>query len=361
MSKPELNLEEFNRLAALHPPHSNEQPTPREVCSMIVKRWRHVVLVWAVIVAGSALVAFFYEPRFLYSSSIEIINDRIEAPDTVAAKLSEIYVPQIRTTYLQLHPDQIYRFPRIEVRVPRGSALVLMESRGKKSLAQLHASLHQAAIALLESDHAGVVSVKRRALEAKEAEARQRIDEQQEQIKFLKASLTRVDATERLLEQQRTSLSDALAQLERDRAAALERTHDDREASALLIVDQEIIRIKDRLLVLDERLSVGLRAERSAIEKSIGDAERVQAAELQVIEDIKNEIANLWLTRALAVAHISHLPVGVTPLAVFGLGTIGGLLVGILVAIITGLISRGRERHHRISKSSLLQSHCAEP
>jgi hypothetical protein len=349
MSKPELKVEDFDKLTASNARGGDQQPSPREVWAMIRDRWRWVAIIACLIAAGSAAAALLYAPRFSYTSSIEIgvIVGLIESPETVAAKLQETYLPQVRSEYLQAHPDQIRKLPRIEVRVPRGSALVVVESRGTSESAQLHESLHQAAIALLEADHARVVDVKRQALEANQAEAQRRVQEQQDQIEFLKAASARIDATERLLEQQRVALSGALTQAERDRAAAAERSNGDRDTSALLIIDQEILRAKDRLLGVNERLAVGLRAERSTIAKSMNDAERLRSAQLELIDQIKNELTNLRTTRALAVAHRSDLPVGLTPLILFGLGTLGGLLIGIFVAVISGLVQRDRVRASR--------------
>jgi hypothetical protein len=343
-AKPELKVNDVDKLTAFNARDGDQQPSPREIWEMITARWRWVVAITCVITAGSAVAALLYAPRFSYTSSIEIgvIGGPIESPETVAAKLQETYLPRVRSEYLQAHPDQINRLPRIEVRVPRGSSLVVVESRGKSASAQLHKTLHQAGITLLEADHARVVDVKRQSLEANQAEAQRRAQEQQDQIEFLKAASARTDATEHLFKQQRVALSDALAQAERDRSAAAERSNGDRDTSALLIIDQEILRAKDRLLGVDERLSVGIRAERSTIAKSMNDAERARSAQLELIEQIKNELANLRTTRSLAVAHKSDLPVGVTPLILFGLGTIGGLLLGFFVAVISGLAQRDR-------------------
>src|SRR5262249_36815821 len=161
---------------------------------------------------------------------------------------------------------------------------------------------------------------KRQALEAGQAEARRRLEEQQDQMKLLEADSARIDTTERLLERERAFLRDSLARAERDRAAMGGANHD---TSARLIIDQEILRAQDRLWALDERLTVGLRAERSVIAKARGDAARLRAAQMEAIERSERELANLRSTRALALARRSDLPVGVTPLVIVGLGSAG--------------------------------------
>jgi hypothetical protein len=83
----------------------------------------------------------------------------------------------------------------------------------------------------------------------------------------------------------------------------------------------------------------------------MNDAERVKSAQLQAIDNIKNELANLRTTRPLAVARKSDLPVGITPLIVFGLGTAGGLLLGIFIAVIAGLVFRSRAHGPRFVES----------
>ena len=317
-----------------------EEPSGREIWAIVLARWRTVVLIGGVLITAAAVAALLYPPRFSYSSAVEIavVADRVEPAETVAVKLTETYLPQIRAEYAAAHPDQLGRVPRLDVRVPRGSALVVVESRGTTSSASLHHRLHEAAIALLEAEQARAVSVKRQTLEAGQAEARRRLEEQQDQLKVLDASAARIDATERLLQRQRASLRDTLARAERERAAVAGSNPD---TSAFLIMDQEILHTLDRLWALEERLSVGLDAERSAIAKAKADAARLRAAQQLAIEQAQRELNNLRPTRTLALARQSERPVGATPLVILGLGGIGGLTVGVFVAIIAGLIDRG--------------------
>ena len=61
-------------------PALSEDPSLRELWSMVVARWRLIALVACVAAAGSTIGAVLVEPRHVYSSLIEIgiVNDRID-------------------------------------------------------------------------------------------------------------------------------------------------------------------------------------------------------------------------------------------------------------------------------------------
>lgn len=321
------------------------EPSLREIWAMVATRWRTIVVIAALIAAASAVGALVHRPRFVYSSAIEIgvITERIEPAEAVAAKLQETYLPLIRDEYARAHPEQARAIPTFDVRVPRGGGLVVVESRGTRAAAPMHEALHGAAVAMIEVDHARVIAIKREALEAAQLEARRRAQEQDAQIDLFRAGLARIDATERLLQSQRAALRETLTQAQSDRAVTL-KTRGDRDAPALLIIDQEILRAQERLAALDERLAVGLRSERTSLTKSIGDAERLRAAQMQTIDQARNELANLRPTRALTRARTWGLPVDPSAFAILGLGSAAGLLLAVVVAIVAGLIERGHVR-----------------
>jgi hypothetical protein len=317
-----------------------------ELWSMIVVRWRAVASLALVGVAASVAAAYLYQPRFTFSSSIEIgqlsaAGGLIDSPDTIVAKLEETYVPQAQAEYVRAHPSDAHLVPNVQARVPKGSQLVVVESRGPAATRPTHELIHRLALDLLARDHARALVARRGALESQQYLSRQKLEAAGEQVESLKAGSKRIDATRELLKREIAELRGSLAQAVRDRSDAMRGAASESRMLSVMILDQEILKTQDRLAAMEERFFVALDGERSANDRASADAKRSQAAELQVIEQTERDLASLRETRALAPTRQSADSFGPSRLAVAALGSLAGLLLGVLVAVVLGLTRRG--------------------
>lgn len=117
------------------------------------------------------LVAFLLPEKYNYTTSIEIgystnqtgkVLERtpIDNPQTVLAKLTTNYIPQARQHYATQYPQDIAP-PEIKVRIPKGSQLIILESKGPEDKAKIFIALLQAALDKLFMDHQRVTDLAR--------------------------------------------------------------------------------------------------------------------------------------------------------------------------------------------------------
>jgi hypothetical protein len=334
-------LSQFNELRAQESAAPDE-PTMIEVWSMIVARWRWVAGIAVLAVAVSAVAAVLFHPDYLYSSSFELAstNDGGDSVQTAGAKLQETYIPQAREIFARAHPGA--RIPSLAVRIPPESRFVVLESRGKAEDAAQHQEIHRAVLDTVGRDLEAKTLSRRRALQAALDEATQRLHETADHVKLLQARQRQIEDKRRLQQARRAELQAAVSAAERDRAAA---QNDAARTPALLLIDQRILVAKDQMASIDESLAVGLTDERNTLEKEERDVLRSQTGYRQTIERTEQDLAALSSAPAFTLARRSEVPVGPIPAVLFALGVAAGVLTGVLLAIVAGLVDRGRVRH----------------
>ncbi|MGE0448470.1 MAG: hypothetical protein AB7Q29_02690 [Vicinamibacterales bacterium] len=189
-----------------------------DIWAMIATRRRLVAIVALTGAVLSAAVAVVRPVIFRYSSPV-LIGTRserlVENPETVRIKLVETYVPAARAEYAREHPDAARRVPIVEVQMPPGSAVLLLESEGPVADESIHAEVHTNAIQALARDHMETLEQQRALLERRLHAAEQAAAQAQGQLDTLNRDAERLSVQEKTLAGELLVLREWLASSER--------------------------------------------------------------------------------------------------------------------------------------------------
>ncbi|MBN4079013.1 hypothetical protein JYT26_00065 [Beggiatoa alba] len=133
------------------------------------------------LIAG-LLIAFLSPQKYNYSTSIEIgygtdqtsnglERTLIDNPETVLAKLTTSYIPQARQHYAAQHPEAA-SVPEVEVRIPKGSQLIILEGNGPEDQSEAFIVLLQTVLDNLFVDHQRVTHLTRIGLQTQRDKAK---------------------------------------------------------------------------------------------------------------------------------------------------------------------------------------------
>ena len=153
---------------------------------VLVKRRRMVAAVFALSLGAGVAQALLTKASYTYHTVVEIGHDGsgkpLDSTDTVLAKLNQAYIPQTLRDYAE--KNQSRERVRIDARVPKGSELVVLESRGPADLAPVYLLLQGAVADTLIQDHQRTIDQIDRQYKAELTRARVRLDELQDQRIF---------------------------------------------------------------------------------------------------------------------------------------------------------------------------------
>ncbi len=353
---------------------------------MVLARRRWLV---AAVVAGSLaaglLHAVFSVRSYTFQTAVEIgrngvDNKLIDEPETILAKLTHAYIPDVLRAYHADHPDG--RRVQVDAKIPKGSQLVVLESRGPKDAEPVYRALHEATIDKLIRDHRRAIdeiltqhasersraaikldeltdrrifAVQERFVQGEIERGRLRLGSLRDQATLIETETKRLDETKKLLAQQVADVRAVLVTANDRRAKAGAEATDEARAMTLLMIDSQIMDSRSRLGALEERLYITIENERERLVKQLADIrrdqeaqsaaigelgsqfvklradhEREKALQQQTIDDIDAKISAVRPTRVLLAPAASFDPTGTGKkaiLAVYGLlGLIGGIV-----------------------------------
>lgn len=336
-----------------------------DIFLVLVKRKKVVMLVALACICVGILFSLTNKKMYTYSTSIEIgatsnlvtttdtdelLNDElklIDEPETVLAKIKESYIPIVLREYFTKNPDAgVFN---VEARIPKGSKLIVLESKGSDAARQTHLSIHKeildrliqghkkridvtknqyqiqleknklkldelldpntldverkalenelvrARLKLEELKDPKILAVPEKGLEREISVARFKLQELKDQQKLTKEQIIRMGEVERLLQKQATNLNDQINTVTKRRQDALKEVRDEAKAMTMLLIDSEIQQNRDRLAGIEERLYVTLKNERGELDKSLADNRRDQELQSKQVLDIEGKLEKLIL------------------------------------------------------------------
>ena len=330
----------------LAPYYYEDEVSLLDLWRVLHRRRRLVALVTALtLLAGLAFL--WLPPRYDYTTTIEIGTritgtkvELVESPETVLAKVQESYIPLARQELRRR--NGAHGLPEIRARVPKGSQLVVLSSRGPLEAEELHTSLQQAVVDKLKADHARILGVLRKETEIQKQRAQAQVAALADEIALLQARKKRLEEKARLLDGRIAALRTQLERLRQDRRRAAAGPTDAERAMTLLLLDSQIQKQEDLLAQLREARRIGLAEEADSLEKALADKAREQAAQKDLVAKLDLQLANLRETRALLPPLRSPDPSGPGPLLVFLLALVLGPMLGALAAFLAEFLAKAR-------------------
>jgi uncharacterized protein involved in exopolysaccharide biosynthesis len=317
---------------------------------VLAKRRTLIATVAGLCVLAGLMLALLMPPTYQYSTSIEIgtrLNGTdvtvIESPETVLAKVQESYIPQARQQSLDQHAE-LSNVPKIDARIPKGSQIIVLSSKGTEDDGALNMAVQQAVVDMLKKDHGRIVDVLRKDTEILQNKAMAKLAELKDEAKLIQGREKRLGDVSALLTSQADEVRNDLAHAKADRAKAIKETRDESRALTLMMLDSGMQQYRKRLAEIDERLKIKVVDERDELVKELADNQRAQSNQQDTIAKLKIQLANLRETRALLPPMRSPEAAGPGKSLIVVLALVLGLMLGVFVAFFTEFLAKVRSQ-----------------
>ncbi len=310
---------------------------------VLAKRKRFIATVAGTIAVAGLLFALLMPRVYTYTTSIEIARDGdklLESPQTVLAKLQESYIPLVLTEHAATGSDRI----DITAKIPKGSDLIVLESKAGQEMAASVNDLHQRVVSLIVTDHDSTITFARGELRAQLHSAQNKLAELKDREKMLQNREQRLEEKAKLLTDQIESIRAVIAESRMNRKKAVSEVTGEAKAMTLLLIDNEIQQYQEREALLLEQLHIGLANERDGIIQEQANIRRAQDMEEEKILEIKARLASIKETRAITTAMRSLEPAGASRKLVLSVAILLGLILGVFAAFFAEFLDKVRER-----------------
>lgn len=347
-----------DQILPVFPSHSPEDEINLIDLWLVLEK-RKLVLAGVVIacVLAGLLYAVVVPPSYQYSTSIEIgtrLNGTeitvVESPQTILAKVKESYIPLAQQNYLDQH-SELKSVTNIDARVPKGSQIIVLSSKGSEDEGDIHKVLQQTVVDRLKNDHGRIIDVLRKDVEILQHKAVAKLEELKDAAILLAANKKRLDDTSKLLSKQAAKVRQDLARAENNQQRAVKEATGEAKAMTLLMLDSQIQRQRNHLAQLDERLQVKLIDSHDRLTKSVADNRRAQANQQDTISKLEIELENLRGTRALFPPMRSPEPSGPGKTLIVLLSLVLGLTLGLFAVFFVEFISTVRTKTQSIQNT----------
>lgn len=379
-------------------PPADSDPTLADYFVVLARRKRLIAVVVTISLVAGTVHALLATKTYMVQTVLEIGRlggeKLIDSSETILAKFSHAYIPNVLQAYRTEHPEG--PSVRITAKLPKGSEVVILESRGPQTDESLHRALHENVAQQLVRDHQRtadqlikqyqsdlararlkleelsdrrVFTVQEKLLQGEIERGQLRLEALKDQATLIETEAKRFEETKKLLTQQVAELRADIASATTHRTRASPEATDGARAMTLLMLDSQIVDSRSRLRTLEERLYISLDNDREKLLKQLADVRRDQEAQsaainelgsklvkLRVdnerdqqlqqhaISDIESKLAGVRTTAILTSPARLPDPVGVGRKAVIALYTLLGLTAGVLAAFVAESIQRATVR-----------------
>ncbi|HHI93652.1 MAG TPA: hypothetical protein ENK04_09105 [Gammaproteobacteria bacterium] len=317
---------------------------------VLVKHRTLMVAVVVLCVLAGIMFALLVPPKYQYSTSIELGTRLsgnnvvvIESPETLLAKIQESYIPLARQQYLIEHPA-MEGVPKIEARIPKGSQVIVLSSKGAERDGVTHKAVQQAVIDMITADHGRITDVLRKETEILQNQAVAKLEELKDDATLIQAREKRLEDVSALLTSQAKEVRDDLAQARMDRANAIKQTKDESRALTLMMLDSGVQQYRQRLAQIEERLKIKVVDSRDTLVRQLASNRRTQLSQQDTIGKLEIQLANLRETRALMPPMRSPEAKGPGGALIVMLALVLGLMLGVFAAFFAEFLSKVRNQ-----------------
>ena len=289
--------------------------------------------------------AFVIPKKYSYNTSIEIgsriSSDAvlpIESPQTLLAKIQESYVPYVQHQFRRENNDD--NNYKITARVPKGSQLIVLESKGTEPEGSIYKELQQRVVDLVKNDHKRIIEVLQKELEIARNEAVNRLEELKDDKKLLLERDKRLSEIVKLITRQIEETRQDLNTTEKSRERSVKEATNEAKAMTLLMLDSGIKDQRERLAKLEERLIVDIAEDQDKLAKQLSGNMRQQQSQLVKIARVEAQLENLVETRALLSPMQSMEPTGPAMRIILTIAIVLGFILSIMAAFVAEFLSK---------------------
>ena len=314
----------------------------------LVKQKKIIFRVLLAFVVLGGLYAVFKPEKYIFSTTVQIgtliSGDKeaaIESADNALTKIKSAYIPFILSQYYDKHPENKDQY-KIEASVPKGSEMIVIESKGRASEEPVFKQLIEAIVEKLISDHAAIIDVKKRNMEVSIARAENVLAGSKDSATLITANVQRLKQTDELLHKQLDEKKALLVNLVKNRSAIKKNSASG--AMNILLADSEIQRNQQLIDELEKHLFIELSQQQAELEKARADNLREQSDQQNTIDQLKNQLANISYTKAIIPVMKSFEPVGIGKAAIMIIVLMLGLFAGIFAAFLSMFIGKVKEK-----------------
>jgi len=300
-----------------------------------------IVVIMALSLLAGLSIALTKPKNYTYSTSIEIARGAgglIEKPETVLAKLQESYIDFVLNEYdsESSNPARI----KITAELPKDSDIVVLESTGTEEMSDIHRQLHEEVISKLSQDHGRTIAVMKRALDAEQRHAKNKLSELQDQAALLKIQEDRIGENAKLLTSQIADVRNLITESRKNRKQSVNEVTGEAKAMTLLLIDNEIQQYQKRLSDLEEQLAIGLENDRDKLSITLADNLRAQDEQREKIQDTNAKISEIKQTRAMTPTMRSLDPTGTSRKTIVLIALVFGLVLSVVMVFVVELIKK---------------------
>lgn len=316
---------------------------------VLAKRKKLFLGVLGFCVVAATGLALLRNNTYLYSTSLEIgtfYQDKeqvfIDTPQTVLSKLEEGYIPAVLSAYRAENSE----VPPIKItaRLPKGSEIVVIESKGKEGLGDTIKQLEGRVVDLIKADHARTIDVRRNALLVQQENLNRHQNELRDQEAMLRSNKERLQTLTKLVTQQLDSVKVQVDDATASRKKARTAVSDEAKAMTLLMIDNEINQNRNRLAALEERLYVNIPNRSNELDKALADNRRAQESNKAKIASLGLVLKNFRETRAIIAPTKSIEPVGISRGVIAVLGILLGGMLATFAVFFAEFLATARQR-----------------
>jgi len=317
---------------------------------VLVKRKRIIAVVLAACTIIGLVIALLVPKQYNFNTSIEIgsrvIKENvqpIESPETLLAKIQESYIPLVQHNYLkqQADGDSMYS---MTARVPKGSLLIVLESRGAEKYGEIYKALQQNVVDEVKNDHQRILGIIRKELEIVRNEAVNKLEELKDGHNLLLTREKRLDEVTVLLKHQIEGAKKDLLNADRSRQRAIQEATNAEKAMTLLMLDNDVHKQRERIANLEERLIIEVAGGQDEISKSLADNIRAQQNQQDKISRIEVQLLNLVETRSLVPPMQSNRPTGLGKKVILLLAIVLGFVLAIFSSFFLEFLEKVKQR-----------------
>ncbi len=288
------------------------------------KKWIALSLI------ASLSVGLFYVYRtskvelYQYTTQIELADliykeKKIDSVGNTLAKLENSYIPYVLNDYAERNPG--YGYPAVKASVPKGSDLILLQSKGSIASNALHKEAQESITEKLLIDHKAILNVNKKGLMLILRQEKDKLVKLLNPLHDEKLPSIEGDGFEQALVQAKSrvliSLNNKTKNLVRQRNEVTEKTKDMSKISIAMMIDQDIDRIEEH------KQQIGL--------------------QVNQIEEIVTQISGLKNSRPLTPMISTRLSNKSASLMIV-LSIALGLMIGVFAAFLAEFFSNVRKR-----------------
>ena len=324
---------------------------------ILIRRKKVIISVFLVCALVGGLFAVLKSPSYTYTTSIEIgtqvekDNIRpIEDPQTLLAKIQESYIPLVIHDYFKAHPEEDKKNYEIKARIPKGSQIVVLESKGAESESPVYLKLHQDVVDMVKRDHQRIIGIVKKEVENERNEAISKLNELKDEGGLIAAREKRTHELDLLLNGQIKQIQEQLVKVESSRQKAVKEATNEAKAMTLLMLDSDIEKRRERLSELQERVKIEIADKKDTFVKSLADNKRDQENQSDQIARLEAQVQNLRETRALVPPMQSNKPTGLRPAILALLSLIIGAILAFFAAFVVEFLAKAKQQMQQQDK-----------